>query len=161
MAIQHVNVIRCFGMAFNAVLVVPGLQNRNVAYIALEFINGGNLRRDWLFFGGYSENTTRFIIKQLLEGLREIHNRGFAHREIKPENLLFDENFTLKIVGFSFARRFNGDNQDGVLHTNLGNSGYRAPEMMISGANGQLTYDGQQADLFAAAVIMFNIRAGR
>lgn len=99
-------------------------------------------------------------MRQLLEGIRAIHNQGFSHRDIRPENLLFDENFTLKIVDFNFAKRSLGNNQIGILHTNLGNSGYRAPEMIIPGANGQLSYDGQQADLFAAAVIMFNIRTG-
>jgi len=74
--------------------------------------------------GGLSDRTTRYYFKQLLSGLHAIHTRGFAHRDLKPENILFNENFSLKLADFGFARRQEGDNFDGLLHTTLGSRGY-------------------------------------
>eukprot|EP00960_Hanusia_phi_P029021 747717-Hanusia_phi.AAC.2 len=47
----------------------------------------------------------------LVEGVKEIHQRGFLHRDIKPNNLLIDELGVLKIADFGSARRFVGDEQ--------------------------------------------------
>lgn len=39
----------------------------------------------------------------MLDGLTYIHNQGICHRDMKPENLLYDKDFILKIADFGFA----------------------------------------------------------
>jgi serine/threonine protein kinase len=48
---------------------------------------------------------------------------------MKPENLLFDENFNLKIADFGFATALEGKDGSGYLRTVLGTESYMAPEI--------------------------------
>ena len=69
---------------------------------------------------------------------------------MKPENLLFDSEFNLKIADFGFAVVLSGRDGSGMLHTHLGTESYMAPEIHT-----RIPYKGEQVDLFAAGIILF------
>jgi len=69
---------------------------------------------------------------------------------MKPENLLLDENFNLKIADFGFAGPMEGRDGSGLLHTRLGTKNYMAPEIHDGKA-----YQGSSVDLFALGIILF------
>jgi len=69
---------------------------------------------------------------------------------LKPENLLMDNKYNLKIADFGFAAPVNGRDGNGSLNTHLGTINYMAPEIHL-----KQPYDGKQIDLFAAAIILF------
>ena len=50
-----------------------------------------------------SRNLIRNLYLQLLRGMNQLHNNGFVHGDIKPENLLIDKNLNLVIADFNFA----------------------------------------------------------
>lgn len=50
-----------------------------------------------------SSNLIRYLYLQLLRGMSQLHNNGFVHGDIKPENLLIDKNMNLVIADFNFA----------------------------------------------------------
>ena len=91
----------------------------------------------------------------MLTGLHAIHELGFAHRDMKLENILLNQH-VIKIGDFGFAKAANG----GLLHTRLGTVGYQAPEILYAGDNGLANYNGYEVDLFALGVILFDLRAG-
>ena len=61
----------------------------------------GCLRSCVLLTGAYMRQA---LMKQLLEGLAYCHARSFAHRDLKPQNLLVDDSGILKIADFGLAR---------------------------------------------------------
>ena len=98
----------------------PKKGRKNVKFICLELVGGGELF-DFVALGGrLSEATARYFFKQLLDGLGFMHGQGIAHRDLKPENLMLDKDFTLKIADFGFAAPVQGRDASGMLQTQLG-----------------------------------------
>lgn len=65
----------------------------------MELVTGGDLFDRIIETGRYSEPAARTIMKQLLEGVRYLHDNGIVHRDIKPENiLLFDRNPDSEVI---------------------------------------------------------------
>lgn len=56
--------------------------------------------------------------------MHDINLSGLAHRDLKLDNILLDNEFGAKVADLGFARHIQGDNQDGLLNTNLGTPGY-------------------------------------
>ena len=119
-------------------------------YILLELVNGGCLFDYVAHAGRFEEKYARHYFNQLLSGLNHIHASGFAHRDIKLENLMLDDQFNLKIADFGFADIIQGRDCSGKLEGKMGTLGYMAPEIHLGEA-----YSGQSVDLFAAGIILF------
>lgn len=86
----------------------------------------------------------------LVQALNYMHIKGISHRDVKPENILLDRNFNLKLSDFGFSTELSR----GELHTRLGTEGYMAPEIR------NRKYDGKSVDLFAAGIILFVMYSG-
>ena len=126
-----------------------------VAYIAQEAILGGQLF-DYIKMKkeGFSEKLCRYYLYQILQGLQHIHDKGLCHLDMKPENILIDNNYDAKIVDFGFATESAGEDGNGLKEVN-GTEGYMAPEIAV-----KKPYDGQSVDLFACGVILFMMLTG-
>lgn len=55
---------------------------------------------------------------------------GFSHRDMKPDNLLIDDNCNVKIADFGFAIMLSGRDGSGMLNTHKGTEAYMAPEIV-------------------------------
>ena len=80
--------------------------------------------------GGFEEQISRVLFKQLMQGLDFCHRNGITHRDLKPENLLLDENFILKIADFGCAGPILGKNGTGILESQCGTPMFAAPEII-------------------------------
>ena len=74
---------------------------------------------------------------------------------MKPENILLDKNYDVKLVDFGFACTLEGRDGTGTNKSMVGTPGYMAPEIMNSEP-----YQGSVVDLFALAVILFILYTG-
>ena len=127
-------------------------KRRVVKYIALELVKGGELFDLISLDMGQKleEKIARSIFKQILDGLSFMHATGIAHRDMKPENILLDDEFNVKIADFGFAAPTVGRDGSGTLQTVLGTMSYMAPELHL-----QRKYKGEIVDLFAVGIILF------
>ena len=81
--------------------------------------------------------------------MKHVHERGMAHRDLKMENILLDENFTIKIADFGTAKAVD---LEGKLKTHIGTPGYMAPEVGLG-----KPYNAFQADVFSLGCVLFMI----
>jgi len=100
-------------------------------FIAMEYLELGDLR---IYLDGkppLPEHEAREITYQILDGLFLMHDNGFAHRDLKPNNILLKScppnDWWVKIADFGISKRI--EDGLGVTNTLQGTPGYIAPEL--------------------------------
>ncbi|XP_052738711.1 phosphorylase b kinase gamma catalytic chain, skeletal muscle/heart isoform isoform X3 [Bicyclus anynana] len=104
-----------------------------------------------------SEKKTRYIMRQVLEGVRYIHRKSIVHRDLKPENILLDDQLNVKITDFGFAKVLKDGEK---LFELCGTPGYLAPETLKANMFEDAPGYGKEVDVWACGVIMFTLLVG-
>lgn len=130
---------------------------RGIAYLALEWFSAPNMKvriRQGLDAIGYQVPS---IALQATEGLAQLGNQGWVHRDIKPDNFLVADNGAVKLIDFSLAVRCKG-----VLRKLLasktkvqGTRSYMSPEQIRGDALDL------RADVYSLACTLFELTSGR
>ena len=135
-------------------MIRPGKASKTVSYVVMERIRGGELF-DFIAYGGaFSERECCYFFKKAISGLHHIHSSGFAHRDLKPQNIMLSDAHELKIVDFGFAIDSQGRGGQGVAWSYLGTPGFMAPEILA-----HQPYQPNVVDLFALGTILFIMRS--
>jgi serine/threonine-protein kinase len=141
----------------------PGVQrsvdlgkDRSEPYLALEYVEGDNLRRRMRGEGPISVATVLDWGRQLASALSYLHEHGVVHRDLKPENILVSLDGQLKIADFGTAmaegaRRLTWKH----LSESLGTPDYMSPEQ-IQGERGDA-----RSDIYSWGVLMYELLTGR
>ncbi len=117
-------------------------------YIVLEYAPRGDiLKYIQLTQNGLREKYGKVIFRKILKGVQACHNANICHRDLKMENILFDEQFNPKICDFGLAA-FN----ELKLKDFVGTETNAAPEVLL-----HKPYDGFKADIFSLGVILFTL----
>lgn len=74
-----------------------------------------------------TEQTVKFIFKQLLEVVEFLHSSGYYHRDIKLENILVNDKNEIKLIDFGFIVN---DNENKLITSCAGSAEYASPEML-------------------------------
>ena len=87
----------------------------------------------------FDDSMMRYIMHQLLDGVKYLHSHGIVHRDIKPENLLINKKGKVIIADFSFATRMKEIECDGIFEkrydsiiekrNDVGSEMYNSPEL--------------------------------
>jgi serine/threonine-protein kinase len=119
----------------------------------MELVNGKTLARHLQQEVAYEIREVGEIIRQLLDALGHAHAAGVIHRDVKPSNILINNDGRIKVSDFGIARIESSQlTQVGDV---LGTPHYMAPEQFMG------TDIGLQADLYSVGVIAYELLTGR
>jgi beta-lactam-binding protein with PASTA domain len=142
-----------------------GLQHPNVVsvydrgewegtyYIAMEFLEGSSLKRIVLDSAPLDPVWAIDVAVQVLRAARFAHKRGIIHRDIKPHNVIVDDEGRAKVTDFGIARAGASDmTETGSI---MGTAQYLSPEQ----AQGHAV--SAESDLYSIGIVLYEMLTGR
>src|SRR5690242_3026993 len=146
-ALQHPNIVQVFDYG----------QSGDSYYIAMEFIEGADLRRYLKKHGMLSNERAIEIAHDVALGLGAAHKRGIVHRDVKPQNVMLNDDGLVKLTDFGIASMYKDVDAERLTTTGmtLGTVQYYAPEQ----AQGEVVTPA--ADIYALGIVMYEMLAGK
>jgi serine/threonine protein kinase len=146
-AVSHPNVAQIYSFG----------EHDGQCYLAMELLEHGSLDDRMMRLGQLPEKDVLAIGAQIAGGLRAAYRRGFLHRDIKPGNILFNDEGIPKLVDFGLARgqpeaAAEAGGAGGMV---WGTPYYIAPEKLRSQA------EDFRSDMYSLGATMFHALAGR
>ena len=93
---------------------------------------------------GFPENISIKIFKNIAKCVKVLHDNRIAHCDIKPENVLIGNDFSIKLIDFSFSQIL--EIEDNYIYEYRGSDIYASPEVKNKNMNG---YDALKNDIFS------------
>lgn len=120
-------------------------------YIVMDFLEGGTLEDHLGEFGKMPSKQAVQVTIAILHGLQAAHDKGVTHRDIKPQNILFDRDGTPKIADFGIARVEEGTRSLTREGSTMGTFAYMAPEQL----SGEHSLVDARSDIHAVGVTLY------
>ena len=122
-------------------------------YIVMEYIEGKTLKQLLQKRGALTLNEVIDIMLQLTDGLAHAHDAYIIHRDIKPQNIMIEDNGLIKITDFGIAMALNATQ---LTQTNsvMGSVHYLPPEQ----ANGKSAT--VKSDIYSLGILMYELITG-
>uniref|UniRef100_A0A453DXN6 Protein kinase domain-containing protein n=1 Tax=Aegilops tauschii subsp. strangulata TaxID=200361 RepID=A0A453DXN6_AEGTS len=150
-SIHHINLVRLIGFC----------AEKSHRLLVYEYMPKGSLDR-WIYCRHDNDappldwSTRCKIITQIAKGLSYLHEectKRIAHLDVKPQNILLDDNFNAKLSDFGLCKLIDRDMSQ-VVTRMRGTPGYLAPEWLTS----HIT---EKADIYSFGVVVMEIISGR
>jgi serine/threonine protein kinase len=152
--LKHRNIITIYSVG----------QEDGVYFIAAEYVNGLTLRQRLMSSGRLELKDAIEIGIQVGSGLEAAHNAGIVHRDVKPENIMFESDGTAKLLDFGIAKLTETLGPENVSSTQpfkteqgiiLGTPAYMSPEQA---RHQPLDH---RSDLFSLGVVLYEMITGK
>jgi protein kinase A len=147
--ISEKTILMCLDHPF-IVNLAGTFQDSKCLYMVLEYVIGGEFFTHLRKAGRFDFNTTKFYASQVVSIFEYLHSQGFIYRDLKPENLLLDNEGFIKITDFGFAKRVAFK-----TYTLCGTPEYIAPEVLLNKGHGK------GVDWWTLGILMFEMLAGQ
>ncbi len=141
--LRHPNVVRIYGQEFTAAH----------AYIAMEYVSGGDLRS--LIAAGVRPSNALRILAQIAAGLAAIHEAGILHMDLKPDNVMLREDGSLAIADFGIAQTKDKAARGSQDDEAFGTPQYVSPEHALNKPTDA------RSDLYSLGVLLYEMLVGR
>lgn len=122
-------------------------------YLSLEYLPGGDLRQHIIERGAMPVGEVVRIGIEVLDGLAAAHSAGIIHCDIKPHNVLLDDEGHVRLTDFGLARTSAGGSLS--QRSRAGTPDYVAPEISTGG------YFDARSDLYSFGVMLFEMLTGK
>ena len=140
--LTHPHIVQVYSSSQSCTYYSKKGESKQVAYVAEELCRGGGVFDYLAMTGTLADQTSRTIVSQVLKGLIFAKERGIPHEALKPENLLFANDFTVKISDFGLGKRSDW-------------SPFTSPEV-LSGTS----YEPFSSDIFSLGVLLYSLQFG-
>jgi eukaryotic-like serine/threonine-protein kinase len=138
----------------NVVSVIDAGEDGGHPYIVFEYVKGETLKQRISRVGALDTQEAIAYAIEVGRGLSVAHARNMVHRDIKPQNVLIDEEGRAKLTDFGISRQLE---QDGMTATGrvLGTTDYVAPEQaMGKGVD-------PRSDIYSLGVVLYEMLVGQ
>ena len=148
--VRHPNLVEVYGAARD--------KASGLCYLVMEYMPGGSLR-DVLNAnpGGLSIDGVVSVARDIARALVLIEQNGMVHRDIKPDNVLFDANGVAKLTDLGISR-FSKEQDVRATQASavIGTPAYMAPEQMLDSHSVDI-----RADVYSFGVMLHELLTGR
>ncbi|MEG0438114.1 MAG: Stk1 family PASTA domain-containing Ser/Thr kinase [Solibacillus sp.] len=137
----------------NIVSIYDVGEDGDMHYIVMEYIKGKTLKQYIQEFSPLSPARSVHIMKQLTSAMSQAHENGIIHRDIKPQNILMDEEGNVKITDFGIATSLGATS---YTQTNsvIGTVHYLSPEQARGGIASM------KSDIYALGIVLYELLTG-
>lgn len=151
---EHRNILKVYDL----------VEDRGTSFIVTEYVKGETLRRK-LQAGPLAHPTAVGIARAMASALEAAHEKGFVHRDVKPENVIVQEDGDVKVLDFGIAKLTEPEPRAGDelypagLSKAEGTSGfgtvnYMSPEQV------RQQYTDRRTDIWSLGVCLYEMLAG-
>ncbi len=139
--LNHTNIVAVYDF---------GITKNGHLYLVMEWVEGPTLH-ELIQKGTLPMKKAASLAMQLCDALSYAHNHRILHRDIKPGNIMVNQDEQVKVADFGLARPITGEAEENPY----GTPEYAAPEIL-----GKASVD-QRADIFAAGIVLYEMLTGR
>lgn len=122
-------------------------------YFVMRYMPGGSLK-DRLKSGKISLQETALIFEKIARGIDYAHKKGFVHRDIKPDNILFDQDGNACLSDFGIAKLYGGTGNL-TEQKPIGTATYMSPEQ----ARGEKL--DPRSDIYSLGALLYHMLTGK
>lgn len=126
----------------------------DILYLAMAYVKGGSLTNH-IIQGEMDLNEIEKLLNQVASALDYAHRNGVIHRDIKPDNILINEEGFALLTDFGIAKLMEGSTQITATGSIVGTPAYMAPEQ------GQGFPVDHTADIYSLGVIVYEMLTGQ
>lgn len=139
------------------VRVIDIFEENNTAYYVMEYVNGQSLQDMVNANGTIPEQTALKYIRQVSDALRYVHSLNRLHLDVKPGNIMIDDNDNAILIDFGASKHYDddtGENTSTLLGVNT--KGYAPVEQM----NSSFTTFSPATDIYALGATLYKLLTG-
>ena len=123
-------------------------QDDKFIYLLTEVCTGGDLYQEIKRSKGFTEDHCRFYVACLISMFSHLKEKNIVYRDLKPENLLLDDDGYLKLIDFGLAKQLKEGQKAKTL---CGTPEYVAPEILLNEGYGP------QVDIWSIGILLYEM----